>query len=136
MKQLLQEALDALMKLTDVGSVEEYGSNFEVVEASLRAAIDAPEQDPIASINCWTGDDHDGDPPRFIYSVKVHDAGKMLPKGRYELYTKPQQVAELADLDIDLVRDAETCPAGVICLSAVDTLWLARAVLAAQKGKQ
>jgi len=41
-KDLLIQARDALLKLTDCGSVEEYGKAFEAAMTSLQAAIDAP----------------------------------------------------------------------------------------------
>jgi len=42
----------------------------------------------------------------------------------------------LTDGEIDAVRDSETCPSSVICLSTADVLWISRAVLAAQKAKK
>ena len=124
MKQLLREAMEAL----------EWGSDYlpknaesrrmsEAAILRLKAAIDAPEQEPIGY--CFNNRD-------FIGTV-IGAKGDWAPH-ETPLYTKPHQGADLTDEDIVRIaiesKSAEPGRDGYVL-----PISFARAVLAAQKGK-
>ena len=118
MKRLLQEALDVL-ECYDNGS---FGQDRCVMDR-LRAAIDAPEQEPVM----WA----------FKYTNGLfYDASHTQHShGMRPLYAKPQPVSDLTDEEIVKIAiassGAEPGRDGYIL-----PVTFARAVLAAQKEKQ
>jgi len=121
MKRLLREALNFLEN-ADLDSsfnppTAKWGHDLE---ASLRAAIDAPEQEPVGKLKpCREGwfTDIDNPPP---------ETGETLP-----LYTKPPPVAELTDEELMEIWKA------MPLTKSIDYLMLqfGKSVLAAQKAK-
>jgi len=117
--------------------------------AAMRAGIAAAPQPPQAEEPCYCDKQGIGEPgvscgdcPRDYLPQPVADDAFKPGWAGYRQGVEDGKagaelglVADLTDDDIDSVRDSETCPASVICLSAADVLWIGRAVLAAQKGK-
>jgi hypothetical protein len=131
MKQLLIDAAYVMEKWWAKLPKEMSMSDREVL-ARVQAAIDAPVIDIASAIHypeCW-------DTAAYPHLKDALHEMTAWFKCSNDDCAKPQQpVADLTNFDIDAVRDDESCPSSVICLSVADVLWIGRAVLAAQKAK-
>jgi hypothetical protein len=98
LREAAQQALEALENARDTTYSDTLYAQFEVSITALRAALEQPEQEPVAMCRTW----HKGS-DQHAELLDWMDALEALPDGEHHLYTHPRR--EWRGLAEEEIRD-------------------------------